>query len=55
MAEHQRGGRLGADDRVAVADGVAEDAEVRQGQVAGVVDVAGDQRGHSRAALAGGT
>ena len=44
LAEHQRGGRLGADDRVAVADGVAQDPEVRQGQVAGVVDVAGDQR-----------
>ena len=54
LADHQRGGRLGADDRVAVADRVAQDAQVRQRQVARVIDVAGDQCGHPRVALAGG-
>ena len=52
LAEHQRGGGLGADDGVAVADGVAQHAEVRQGEVAGMIDVADDERGHARAALA---
>ena len=48
----ERGGRLGADDDVAVADGVAQDSQIGQGEVAGVVEVAGHQRGHPAAALA---
>ena len=51
LAEHQRGGRLGADDGVAVAHGVGQHAEVRQGLVARMIDVADDERGHARAAL----
>ncbi len=51
LAEHQRGGRFGADDRVAVADGVGKDAEIGLGLVPRVVDVADDQRGHARAPL----
>ena len=52
LAEHQSGGRLGTDDGVAVADGIGQHAQVRQGLVAGVIDVADDQGRHARAALA---
>ena len=51
FAEHESGGRLGADDRVAVAHGVGQHAQVRQGLVAGMIDVADDQGRHARAAL----
>ena len=53
LAEHQRGGRLGTDDGVAVANGIGQDAQVGQGLVARVIDVADDQGRHARAALAG--
>ena len=54
VAEHQRRRRLRADDRVAVADGVGQDAEIGQGVLARMIDVADDQRGHPRAPLPGG-
>ena len=53
LAKHESGGRLGTDDGVAVADGVGQHAQVGQGLVAGMIDVADDQGRHARAALAG--
>ena len=53
LAEHERGGGLGADDRVAVADGVAQDRRFGDGDVPGVIDVADDERGHAGAPLPG--
>ena len=52
LAEHESGGRLGTDDGVAVAHGVGQHAQICQGLVAGVIDVADDQGRHARAALA---
>ena len=53
LPQHERGRGLGADDRVTVAHGVGEHAQVRERRFARVIDVADDQGGHSRAALAG--
>ncbi len=49
--EHERGGRLGTDDGVPVADGVGQDAQVDERLVARMIDVADDQGGHARAPL----
>ena len=54
LTKHECRGRFGADHGVTVADGVAQNPEVAQSEVTGVIDVADDQRSHARAALAGG-
>ncbi len=54
LAEHQGGGGLGTDHGVAVADRVGQDAQIGQGRVARVLDVADDEVRHSRGSLARG-
>ena len=53
VAQHQGGGRLGAEDRKALARQVREEADVVLRDVAGGVRVAIRQRGHPGAELAG--